>query len=47
VDNLSEEQKAVLDLSGEPVLVQAGPGSGKTRTLVAKFRRIASNGTSG
>jgi DNA helicase II / ATP-dependent DNA helicase PcrA len=44
-DILSDEQQAVLAVVGAPVLVEAGPGSGKTRTLVAKFLQLVAAGT--
>jgi ATP-dependent DNA helicase RecQ len=36
IENLSPEQKTVLDCKEDAVMVLAGPGSGKTRLLVAK-----------
>ena len=42
-DHLSEEQKFVLSTPGD-LLVIAGPGSGKTRTLVAKVVRLLEEG---
>lgn len=41
---LTQEQSAIVDETDRPVLVQAGPGSGKTRTLVAKFVRLVEQG---
>ncbi|MCI4453994.1 MAG: UvrD-helicase domain-containing protein, partial [Thermodesulfobacterium sp.] len=44
-NSLSEEQKLVLSTPGD-LLVIAGPGSGKTRTLVAKVVRLLEEGVS-
>ena len=44
-DSLSEEQKLVLSTPGD-LLVIAGPGSGKTRTLVSKVVRLLEDGVS-
>jgi DNA helicase-2/ATP-dependent DNA helicase PcrA len=38
-----EKQAKVIDHRGRPLVVVAGPGSGKTRTLVERARRILSN----
>lgn len=38
------EQRAVIDTRDAPVLVAAGPGSGKTRTLVGKFLALTREG---
>lgn len=43
---LTPEQEAVVAISDRPVLVQAGPGSGKTRTLVSKFLALVEDGIS-
>ncbi len=37
---LNEEQKSAVDSSYTPMLVIAGPGTGKTRTLVAKVENL-------
>lgn len=37
---LSEEQRAVVEHLSGPVLVKAGPGSGKTRVLIERVKRI-------
>lgn len=42
-NSLSEEQKLVLSTPGD-LLVIAGPGSGKTRTLVSKVVRLLEEG---
>ena len=39
------EQEAAVQAGPEPVLVQAGPGTGKTRTLLARVRRLLEQGT--
>ena len=44
VADLTPEQAAVLAVSDRPTLVQAGPGSGKTRTLVARFLALVAAG---
>ncbi|RIE09644.1 RecQ family ATP-dependent DNA helicase [Candidatus Cryosericum hinesii] len=42
-EELSPEQKAVLDSKQDAVMVLAGPGSGKTRLLVAKVVALITN----
>ncbi len=37
---LDDDQRAVVDWDDGPLLVQAGPGTGKTRALVERIRRI-------
>ena len=41
---LSAEQQAAVEHTGSPALVVAGAGSGKTRTLTAKFAHLVKNG---
>lgn len=41
---LSEQQKSAVEYIGSPALVVAGAGSGKTRTLTAKFEYLVSKG---
>ena len=41
---LSLQQQNAVDHTGSPALVVAGAGSGKTRTLTAKFSHLAANG---
>ncbi|HBP19288.1 MAG TPA: hypothetical protein DEA08_16050 [Planctomycetes bacterium] len=43
---LTPEQAEVVAIRDRPVLVQAGPGSGKTRTLVHKFLSLVEEGIS-
>ncbi|HMA19018.1 MAG TPA: UvrD-helicase domain-containing protein, partial [Thermoanaerobaculia bacterium] len=42
---LNEEQKAVVLAGGGPILVIAGAGTGKTRTLVYRVARLIESGT--
>jgi uncharacterized protein (TIGR00375 family) len=42
----NEAQQRAMDAGPEPVLVLAGPGTGKTRTLVGRIRRLVDNGVS-
>jgi DNA helicase-2/ATP-dependent DNA helicase PcrA len=42
---LNEEQRAVVLAAGGPILVIAGAGSGKTRTLVYRVARLIESGT--
>ncbi len=37
LDNLNKDQKNAVTHSGEPLLIEAGPGTGKTRTLTHKI----------
>jgi len=41
---LSAQQQAAVDHTGSPALVVAGAGSGKTRTLTAKFSHLVRHG---
>ncbi|HZU95570.1 MAG TPA: ATP-dependent DNA helicase [Planctomycetota bacterium] len=45
MDELTPQQADVVLELNRPVLVQAGPGSGKTRTLVSKFVHLTEKGT--
>jgi ATP-dependent helicase/nuclease subunit A len=42
---LSAQQRRAVERTGQDVCVVAGPGSGKTRTLVARFAWLVENGT--
>ena len=42
---LTEEQKAVVDHGRGPLLVNGGPGSGKTRVIVERVARLVESGT--
>ncbi|MEZ6187502.1 MAG: ATP-dependent DNA helicase [Planctomycetota bacterium] len=46
MSELTDEQAEVVRVRDRPLLVQAGPGSGKTRTLVAKFLALVQDGVS-
>jgi superfamily I DNA/RNA helicase len=41
---LNEEQKASAEHSGGPFLLEAGPGTGKTQTLVGRIEWLLANG---
>jgi DNA helicase-2/ATP-dependent DNA helicase PcrA len=41
---LSPQQQAAVEHTGSPALVVAGAGSGKTRTLTAKFAHLVQIG---
>ena len=41
---LNKEQKQAVDHSGSPLLVSAGPGSGKTRVIVERIKYLIENG---
>jgi len=43
---LTREQQAAVERRGQDVCVVAGPGSGKTRVLVERFRRLVGQGVS-
>ena len=45
LDGLNEEQRAAVTHPGGPLLVLAGAGTGKTRTLVARTAWLAAQGT--
>lgn len=38
--NLSEKQKAIVDFTEGALLVKAGPGSGKTRVLIERIKKL-------
>ena len=43
IEGLNPEQRAAVDSGTRAVLIQAGPGTGKTRTLTAKIAHLVSN----
>ena len=38
--NLTDAQKAIVNMDEGPILVKAGPGSGKTRVLIERVKRL-------
>ncbi len=46
LDGLNATQRAVVTHSGGPLLVVAGPGTGKTRALTDRFAWLVDQGTS-
>ncbi|MEK6703405.1 MAG: ATP-dependent DNA helicase [Planctomycetota bacterium] len=42
--DLSPEQQAAVDWSGGPLIVLAGPGTGKTRVIIHRIARLIKNG---
>ena len=44
--NPNPEQQAVIDLREGRVVLTAGPGSGKTATLIARYRALVESGVS-
>lgn len=42
---LDDSQKAAAEHEGSPLLVEAGPGTGKTRTLIARIEHLLERGT--
>lgn len=42
--SFSNEQKKAIDAGEQPVFIQAGPGAGKTRVLVARIQRLLESG---
>ena len=41
---LNKEQKAAVTHTGSPLLVSAGPGSGKTRVITERVKFLIKNG---
>jgi DNA helicase II / ATP-dependent DNA helicase PcrA len=44
--DLDESQKAAVEWDGGPLLVDAGPGTGKTRTLIRRIEHLLKGGSS-
>ncbi len=42
--SLNDEQRQAVDHSGSPLIVLAGPGTGKTRTIIARILRLLADG---
>ena len=38
--NLSEKQKEIVNFTEGALLVKAGPGSGKTRVLIERIKKL-------
>src|SRR5918999_4199064 len=45
LDGLNASQRAVVGHAEGPLAVVAGPGTGKTRTLIARFAALVEQGT--
>jgi DNA helicase II / ATP-dependent DNA helicase PcrA len=45
LEGLNEAQRAAVDHDGGPLMILAGAGTGKTRTLVARLARLIAGGT--
>ncbi|MEG1564266.1 MAG: ATP-dependent helicase [Bacteroides sp.] len=45
MDNLNEEQYKAVSFNGKHLLVLAGAGTGKTRTIIARAKYLIENGT--
>ena len=45
LDGLNASQRGVVAHSGGPLLVVAGPGTGKTRTLTERYAWLVEEGT--
>lgn len=45
LDDLNEQQRAAVTFSGRNLLVLAGAGTGKTRTIIARAKYLLNNGT--
>ena len=44
--SLNEQQRAAVEFKGRNLLVLAGAGTGKTRTIIARARHLLKNGVS-
>lgn len=42
--SLNDEQRRAVDHTGSPLIVLAGPGTGKTRTIIARILRLLADG---
>ncbi|MFI4853502.1 MAG: ATP-dependent helicase [Phycisphaerales bacterium JB065] len=42
--SLNDEQRHAVDHTGSPLIVLAGPGTGKTRTIIARILRLLADG---
>lgn len=45
MDSLNEQQKRAVQAGDGPVLIVAGPGTGKTKNLIARLQFLVANGT--
>ncbi len=45
LEGLNEQQRQAVDHDGGPLLILAGAGTGKTKTLVCRLARLLANGT--
>ncbi len=45
LEGLNDAQRAAVDHDGGPLMILAGAGTGKTRTLVARLARLIAAGT--
>ena len=42
--SLNDEQRRAVDHDGSPLIVLAGPGTGKTRTIIGRILRLLADG---
>jgi len=45
LDELNEDQRSAVEYAGSPLLIMAGAGSGKTKTLTYKAAHLIDSGT--